>query len=118
MITRQSLRYYRAAQPYPIVPEHERADDWRYQLMELSGEKLIKKLKYMPREKLIEWLAWNDVHGIYKDEDAIAEGYRPLDEQEARMCVYGVLMRDDQNWDGYMGSIYLRDKDLAVDLTR
>ena len=96
----------------------QRESDWRYQLMELSGEELQKQINSMSRTKLIEWLAWNDQNGIFLDEDSISEGYPPLTEQEARMCVYGVLMRDDQDWDGYMGSVYLKDKDLAVDLLR
>lgn len=107
-------KYYYAHRPYPIVPEEQRHHDWRYQLMELSEDTLLKELKAMPREKLIEWLAWNDVHGIFLDEDSIAEGYEPLSKEEAAICVFVVVMRSRKGWDGYMGEIYVRDMLLAV----
>lgn len=95
-----------------------RLSDWRYQLMELIDEELLEQVNAMSRTELIEWLAWNDRNGIFLDEDAISEGYPPLTEQEARMCVYAVIMRDEPEWDGYMGEVYLRDMDLAVDVNR
>ncbi|MFD2554770.1 hypothetical protein [Sphingobacterium tabacisoli] len=96
----------------------QRDSDWRYQLSELIDEKLLEQVNSMSRPELIEWLAWNDRNGLFLDEDAIAEGYPPLTEQEARMCVYGVIMRDEPEWDSYMGEVYLRDLDLAVDVSR
>jgi len=107
-------RHYYAHNPYPIVPEEQRLTDWRYQLMELSEDALLKEVNAMPREKLIEWLAWNDVHGIFRDEDSIAEGYEPLTKEEAATCVYVVIMRDRKGWDGYMGKQYVKDMSLAV----
>jgi len=107
-------KYYYAHRPYPIVPEEQRFKDWRYQLMDLPEDALLKEVKAMPREKLIEWLAWNDVHGIFCDEDSIAEGYEPLTEEEAATCVYVVIMRSREGWDGNMGGIYVKDISLAV----
>lgn len=95
-----------------------RLSDWRYQLTELIDEELLEQVNAMSRTELIEWLAWNDRNGLFLDEDAIAEGYPPLTEQEARMCVYGIIKRDDPEWDGYMGEVYLRDMDLPVDVNR
>lgn len=68
----------------------------------------------MPREQLIEWLAWNDMHGIFRDEDSTAEGYEPLSKEHAAICVFMVVMRSRKGWDGYMGEIYVRDMSLAV----
>lgn len=100
--------------PYPIVPEEQRINDWRYQLMNLPEDVLLKEVNAMPREKLIEWLAWNDVHGVFRDEDSIAEGYEPLTKEEAATCVFVVVMRSREGWDGNMGGIYVRDMLLAV----
>ncbi|PRD56023.1 hypothetical protein [Sphingobacterium gobiense] len=105
---------YYAHRPYPIVPEEQRHHDWRYQLMELSEDALLEKVNAMPREQLIEWLAWNDVHGIFRDEDSIAEGYEPLSKEHAAICVFVVVMRGREGWDGNMGGIYVRDMPLAV----
>lgn len=107
-------RHYYAHNPYPIVPEQQRLNDWRYQLMELSEDALLKKVNAMPREKLIEWLAWNDVHGIFRDEDSIAEGYEPLSQEHAATCVFVVIMRNRDVWDGCMGEIYVKDMALAI----
>jgi hypothetical protein len=35
------------------------------------------------RESLIEWLAWNDPNGSYRDEDALVEDRDPLTSEEA-----------------------------------
>ncbi|RZF62208.1 hypothetical protein [Sphingobacterium corticibacterium] len=107
-------RHLYAHSPYPIVPEEQRTNDWRYQLMELSEDALLKKVNAMPREKLIEWLAWNDVYGIFRDEDSIAEGYEPLSKEHAAICVFVVVMRSREGWDGNMGGIYVKDISLAV----
>lgn len=109
-------RHYYSRQPYPIVPETERPFDWRYQLMDLSKDELLKKVQSMTRLDLVGWLAWNDVHGIFLDEDSINEGYPILTKEHATMCVFGVVMRNRKEWDGYMGEIYLKELDLAVSL--
>lgn len=110
MITKKT--HYYAHQPYPVVPEMERSADWRYQLMEFSQRELLIEVRSMERLLLIEWLAWNDVHGIYLDEDCRAEGYPPLTKEHAEMCVYTVIMRETKDWDGYMGDEYVKDVEL------
>ena len=105
---------HHAHRPYPIIPNQLHTQDWRYQLMDLSQETLLEKIKDMPRETLIEWLAWNDVHGIFSDEDSISEGYEPLTKEQAAICVFVVIMRHRESWNGYMGDKYVKDMDLAV----
>lgn len=107
-------KYYYAHCPYPIVPEKQRFKDWRYQLMDLPEDALLKEVKAMPREKLIEWLAWNDVHCVFRDEESLAEGYEPLSKEHAAICVFVVVMRSREGWDGYMGKQYVKDMSLAV----
>src|SRR5690606_37191882 len=107
-------KHYYAQCPYPMVPEDQRDHDWRSQLMELSEDALLEKVNAMPREQLIEWLAWNDVHGVFRDEDSIAEGYEPLSKEHAAICVFVVVMRSREGWDGYMGGIYVKAMSLAV----
>lgn len=58
--------------PYPIVPESDRVADWRYQLMELSSDALLDRISSLSREQLTEWLAWNDVNGVFLDADCLA----------------------------------------------
>lgn len=82
--------------------------------MELSEDALLEKVNAMPREQLIEWLAWNDVHGVFRDEDSIAEGYEPLSKKHAAICVFVVVMRSREGWDGNMGGIYVKNMPLAV----
>lgn len=82
--------------------------------MELSEDALLEKVNAMPRKQLIEWLAWNDVHGVFRDEDSLAEGYEPLSKEHAAICVFVVVMRSRVGWDGNMGEIYVRDMSLAV----
>lgn len=107
-------RHYYVHRPHPIIPEEQRANDWRYQLMELSEDALLENVQAMAREKLIEWLAWNDVHGIFLDEDCLAEGYEPLTKEHAAICVFVVVMRNRDTWDGHMGTKYVKDMPLAV----
>lgn len=111
MIMKIHLNAYR---PHPIISESDRPSDWRYQLMELKDDLLLSNINTLSREQLVEWLAWNDVHGLFSDEDCIAEGLTPLSLEQARMCVYAVIMRNHADWDGFMGDICLRDLELAV----
>ena len=39
----------------------------------LSEDKLILLVNVMTREDFIEWLAWNDANGIYRDEQSLKE---------------------------------------------
>jgi len=34
--------------------------------------------------------------------------------EQARMCVYAVIMRNHTDWDGWMGDICLKEVELAV----
>lgn len=79
-----------------IVPEHLRDNDWRYQIMELSGADLEKELSLWSREKMINWLEWNDPNGIWTDEDAKAEGYKPFTQQDAKDYLIQILSQDSQ----------------------
>ncbi len=54
-----------------------------YQLMELKGAELEKELNTWSRLDLIEWLAWNDKNGVYKDEDSQREFGNVLGKEEA-----------------------------------
>src|SRR5690606_11001288 len=114
MNTTRFQKHYYAHHPYPIVREEDRASDWRYQLMELPEDALLEMVNAMPREKVIEWLAWNDVHGIFLDEDSIAEGYKPLTKEHAAICVFVVVMRSRDGWYGYMGKKFVKGMALAV----
>jgi len=42
-------KHHYAYRPYPIVPKDLRDNDWRYQLMELSEDALLKEVTAMPR---------------------------------------------------------------------
>lgn len=44
-----------------------------HRVAELPKEELEKEISTWTREQLIDWLSWNDPHGIYKDEDSLAE---------------------------------------------
>ncbi|WP_437921510.1 hypothetical protein [Sphingobacterium sp. LRF_L2] len=109
-------KHYFAQQDSEVLSQQERLSDWRHQLLDLPEDKLLELVRSMPRLKLIEWLAWNDIHGIFLDEDAISEGYPPLTREQAMMCVFAVVMRNRDGWNGYMGDVNLKDLDLAVSL--
>jgi hypothetical protein len=51
--------------------------------MDLSKEKLQVELNSWSRFDLINWLAWNDRNGIYKDEDSLFEMGNILGKAEA-----------------------------------
>ncbi len=42
-------------------------------LIDISEDKLIVLSNGMSRQDIIDWLAWNDRNGIYRDEDSIKE---------------------------------------------
>ena len=56
---------------------------------------MVDALNSGDRESLIYWLCFNDRNGIYSDEDCRAEGQRPLTEDEARMVLAAMLVRDN-----------------------
>ena len=54
------------------------------------------------------------MHGIFLDEESIAKGYEPLTKEHASICVFVVIMRDRDSWNGYMGEKYVKGMSLAV----
>ena len=44
-----------------------------YKIMELDQKELQIELNNWSRERLIDWLAWNDRNGVYTDEDSLDE---------------------------------------------
>ncbi|UIR57431.1 hypothetical protein LZQ00_06330 [Sphingobacterium sp. SRCM116780] len=91
-----------------IVPIEVRNQNWRYQLMDLKDKKLLDKLSVLKRQELIVWLQWNDPNGIYSDSEKINEGLPLLSRHQALAHVYHAVMRDLEEWDGYMGKEYIR----------
>lgn len=43
------------------------------------------------REEIIRWLTWNDPNGVWSDDDSAAEGWRPMDLEQARASMREVL---------------------------
>lgn len=55
------------------LTEKEKRNHPYYQIMDLKGEELNKKLNSWSRLELREWLSWNDRNGVYTDEDSLRE---------------------------------------------
>ncbi len=53
-----------------------------YQIMDLSQEDLLKELNTWSREKIIDWLKWNDPNGVYSDQDSLREFGNILSKEE------------------------------------
>jgi len=53
--------------------EQQKYLDWKYQLMNYSVEMLNDQISKLTRTKIIEWLQWNDINGIYTDELSLQE---------------------------------------------
>ncbi|RED44393.1 hypothetical protein DFQ10_10376 [Winogradskyella eximia] len=58
---------------YTIISEEEKLRHPYYKIMDLSKDKLQVELNSWCRLDLIDWLAWNDRNGIYRDEDSLLE---------------------------------------------
>ena len=54
-----------------------------YRVMELKGLERHKELNSWSREKLIDWLCWNDRNGVYRDEQSFLEFDNILGKEEA-----------------------------------
>lgn len=63
--------------------EEEKLKHPYYKIMELSGQELKSVLNSWSREKLIDWLSWNDKNGVYRDEDSLREFDNVLSKKEA-----------------------------------
>jgi hypothetical protein len=48
---------------------------------------IVSQVYSRTREQLIDWLLWNDPHGVYTDSDCQAEDYPPITLEIARMLV-------------------------------
>jgi len=68
---------------HSIFDEYEKLRHPYYKIMELSPEKLQAELNTWSRLDLIDWLAWNDRNGIYRDEDSLRELGNILGKKEA-----------------------------------
>ena len=68
---------------HSILNEAEKLRHPYYQIMEFSPEKLQAELNNWSRLDLIDWLAWNDRNGIYRDEDSLRELGNILGKKEA-----------------------------------
>lgn len=66
-----------------IISEEEKLKHPYYQLMELRGDALEDELNSWSRLDLIEWLCWNDINGVYRDEDSIQEFGNTVSKEEA-----------------------------------
>ena len=55
------------------LTEKEKRNHPYYQIMDLKGEELNKKLNSWSRLELIDWLSWNDRNGVYTDDDSLRE---------------------------------------------
>jgi|GEM_PF-190218 len=91
------------------IPLDERKHDWRYQLMDLTDDILLKKLKSLKRKELVGWLTWNDPNGIFSDLEAKANDLTPLNKYQAMAYLYLIIMRDQEDWDGKMAGNYIED---------
>jgi hypothetical protein len=47
----------------------------------------VDQAQHLTIEQLLDWLNWNDGHGIYSDIDCQAEDYPPITLETARMLV-------------------------------
>lgn len=80
----QKLVHFNNENQRQIMPEYLRDTDWRYQIMKLSDSDLESELSTWSREKMIEWLDWNDPNGIWTDEDAKNENVPMLTRDKAK----------------------------------
>lgn len=65
------------------ITEEEKFRHPFYKIMNLSGDKLQSELQFWSREKLIDWLSWNDRNGVYRDEDSMREFNNIISKEEA-----------------------------------
>ena len=51
--------------------------------MDLKTDELLSTLQTWSRLDLIEWLAWNDKNGVYRDEESMQEFGNTVSKEEA-----------------------------------
>lgn len=66
-----------------FIDEDEKFRHPNYRIMELRDEELFNELNSWSRLDLIDWLAWNDRNGVYKDDESLAEFGNILSKEEA-----------------------------------
>jgi hypothetical protein len=54
-----------------------------YKIMDLKTDELLSTLQTWSRLDLIEWLAWNDRNGVYRDEESMQEFGNTVSKEEA-----------------------------------
>src|SRR5690554_3640553 len=89
------------------LEEQKKLKEWRYRVMDIPEDELLKENKGMSREALIEWLTWNDRNVVYTDEDSKLEFGKILSKREAGEIMFRMLRRDREGWDGMMGKKYI-----------
>jgi hypothetical protein len=52
----------------------------------------VDQVQYLTKEQLLDWLSWNDGHGIYSDIDCQNEDYPPITLKTARMLVIKAII--------------------------
>lgn len=65
------------------LTDREKASHPYYIIMTLEEKDLLKELNSWTRLELIDWLAWNDSNGIYRDKISLAEFGEILSKEEA-----------------------------------
>ena len=66
-----------------------------------SVNQQIQIIRFGKREDIIEWLAWNDPDGCYRDTDTAAEGLTQLSLEELRRLMWDDVMELD--WQDFCG---------------
>lgn len=55
----------------------------------------VDQVQYLRLDQLLDWLKWNDGHGIYSDLDSQNEDYPPITLETARMLVVKAIEESD-----------------------
>src|SRR5690606_7182635 len=82
--------------------ERWKSMDWRYKIMDLPADELLKEIKSLSRIQLIEWLSWNDPNGIYTDAACKDDRLPRTTKKEAERIMYRQLMSNREGWDCMM----------------
>lgn len=66
-----------------ILTDIEKANHPYYKIMNLKKDDLLKELNSWTRLELIDWLAWNDPYGIYRDQISLTKLGNVLSKERA-----------------------------------
>ena len=84
--------------PYPIKydpnseSEKRRLSHPYFKIMDLPDKELRATLETWSRLKLIDWLAWNDKHGVFRDEESMEEFGNIMSKEEALELMHRIIM--------------------------